>query len=347
MKPKSVLIVLLGALGDVVRGLSVADAIKSYSSETRIDWLIEPKSKSIVELSPSVDNIIVYNRSKPLRGLYQLRNQLNKNIIEYGPYDVCLDMQRHFKSGFFSWLCGSKTRIGFHRANAKEFNYLFQTQTIPEVSELDNKFYHYQQFAKLTGCPAPENTKTKLEVNCLNPLTQFGYTKGQYTFIVLGSSWGSKNWFFDGYDAVVKNLLSQNESVVLVGTSDQKLLSDQILTYNSNYYESKLRSMVGKTNLNELCAIISQSRVGLGPDSGPGHISAAFGVPYVSLFGPTSPERVAPVGMNDYVVQSGIGCQGCYRRKCPGLDTLCMRLIKVSEVLKSLEVASGGAIRYR
>jgi ADP-heptose:LPS heptosyltransferase len=212
---------------------------------------------------------------------------------------------------------------------------------------LDNKFYHYQEFAKFIGCTIQSNTNTKLQIKIENPLLQSGFKAKNYTFVVLGSSWNSKNWFFDGYDSVIKSLLSQNESVVLVGTQDQQLLSNQILTANPKFAESKLISMVGKTNLSQLCAIINEARVGVGPDSGPGHISAAFGVPYVSLFGPTSPERVAPIGMRDLVVQAGIGCQGCYQRNCPGLDTLCMRLIKVGDVLRSLEVASGGAIRYR
>jgi ADP-heptose:LPS heptosyltransferase len=301
MKPKSILIVLLGALGDVVRGLSVADAIKAWSKDTKIDWLVEPKSKGVVELSPSVDNVIVYNRNTPISGLFNLRAQLNKNIAEFGPYDICLDMQRHFKSGFFSWLSRAAMRVGFHPSNTKELNHFFQTHTISQVSDLDNKFYHYQEFAKFIGCTIQSNTNTKLQIKIENPLLQSGFKAKNYTFVVLGSSWNSKNWFFDGYDSVIKSLLSQNESVVLVGTQDQQLLSNQILTANPKFAESKLISMVGKTNLSQLCAIINEARVGVGPDSGPGHISAAFGVPYVSLFGPTSPERVAPIGMRGVI----------------------------------------------
>ena len=91
--------------------------------------------------------------------------------------------------------------------------------------------------------------------------------------------------------------------------------------------------------MKELVTIISQCRLGVGPDSGPGHIASAFGVPYISIFGPTSPLRVAPVGNEDLVVSAKIGCSPCYRRTCPGLNKLCMRLISVPAVLDRVDIA--------
>jgi ADP-heptose:LPS heptosyltransferase len=70
----------------------------------------------------------------------------------------------------------------------------------------------------------------------------------------------------------------------------------------------------------------------VGPDSGPGHLAAVVRTPYLSLFGPTDPGRTAPYGSEDLVIRSPIGCAPCYRRRCPGLGTLCMRLLGVESV---------------
>src|SRR5690606_22353666 len=92
----------------------------------------------------------------------------------------------------------------------------------------------------------------------------------------------------------------------------------------------------GKTDLKELLAILATARFCIGPDSGAGHICGALGVPYVSLFGPTAPLRTAPFGSEDLVLQSQIACAPCYRRECPGLNKLCMRLISVKSVLEKV-----------
>jgi ADP-heptose:LPS heptosyltransferase len=87
------------------------------------------------------------------------------------------------------------------------------------------------------------------------------------------------------------------------------------------------QNLVGKTSLIELVALLKGARFAIGPDSGPAHIAAAVGTYHITLFGPTDPQKAAPWGLEHLVLQSAIGCRGCYRRRCPGLNTACMRLI--------------------
>lgn len=48
------------------------------------------------------------------------------------------------------------------------------------------------------------------------------------------------------------------------------------------------------TKISDLVAIIAHAKAALGPDSGPGHIAALLGVPYVALFGATDAKITAP-----------------------------------------------------
>ena len=70
------------------------------------------------------------------------------------------------------------------------------------------------------------------------------------------------------------------------------------------FEEKKLTSLVGKTTLPELVKVLASCMVAVGPDSGPGHISAAVTTPYISLFGPTDIRRVAPYRMESLALQS-------------------------------------------
>lgn len=156
-----------------------------------------------------------------------------------------------------------------------------------------------------------------------------------YTVFVMGSSWASKNWIGSGYVKVIQQLFSSTGNhVILVGEkSDQAIASDVVGVVASE----RLIDLTGKTTLTELCALLRYAQVAVGPDSGPAHVASAFGVPYVTLFGPTLADRVAPYGNEQLQIRSAIACSPCYRRHCPGLDQpLCMRLISPQAVLEKL-----------
>jgi ADP-heptose:LPS heptosyltransferase len=153
----------------------------------------------------------------------------------------------------------------------------------------------------------------------------------------MGSSWESKDWFFEGYHRMVKNILSiMKRGVVLLGDTSQ-VSSATKMCRKVNSHE--LINLVGKTSIPELLAVLKAAAAGVGPDSGPGHLAAAMGTPYVSLFGPTSPKRAAPYNCEHLVVQSRVSCVSCYKKKCPDLDKLCMRRISAELVQEKISIA--------
>lgn len=321
----------MGSLGDVVRGLTVADAIKAQHPDTHITWIIEPKCREMAELSKSIDELIVFQRGKPLGFLRLIYALLMRR------FDVTLDMQRHFKSGIISFLSRAPRRIGFHRSNSKEGNWIFQTATIPAEDKNSNKFLMYRHFASALGLNPPLDARLSLRISR-------NAHEGAYVFIVMGSSWHSKNWVREGYSRLVRDLRTQGYECILVGGRGDSELADQVL---ADINDPKVRSLCGRTTLAELIGIIKGAAVGIGPDSGPGHLAAAVGVPYVSLFGPTEPRRVAPVGYDNLVVTSAVGCAPCYKRVCPGLNKICMRLISVPKILEKVRLAVEGSAEKR
>ena len=102
--PRNVLIVLMGSLGDVVRGLALVDACKAAWSECSITWLVEPACAGIVRLHPRIDRVVVFERSRGLAGVLNLRRELRREH-----FDVTLDLQRHLKSGLIQRIRRSAT----------------------------------------------------------------------------------------------------------------------------------------------------------------------------------------------------------------------------------------------
>ena len=330
----SILIVLMGSLGDVVRGLCLVSHIKNSLPKSTVTWLIEPKWAELVSFHPQIDKTIVFDRPRGVPAVWSLFKDLAQEH-----FDITLDLQRHLKSGFFSLLSGAKRRVGFNRYNAKEFNWLFNNEHIDYFSDELPKLRHYLEFTHYLGLSEP--TSLEFGFSCFDAKsvapTIISKLRIPFIAVVIGSSWESKDWFPDAYFRLVKNILSSgNGQVVLLGNHS---VSNSALILSEKINSSGLINLAGKTSLLELVAVLKTAVAAVGPDSGPGHLAAAVGTPYVSLFGPTSPKRTAPYGSEHLVVQSTASCAPCYKKQCPGLGKLCMRLLSVEAVEQKLSEA--------
>ena len=330
-KSPRILIVLLGALGDVVRGLAVVRAIKSQLPDARISWLVEPASAGVVELNPGVDEVIVFKRKEGLRGVVDVVSQLRKRR-----FDLTLDMQRHLKSGLFSRLSRAPKRIGFHPNDTKEGNWFFNNTYIESRGDDQSKIEHYLSFVECMGLAKPSVVDAGLSHITLSTVGgEFpSILSTSYIGLILGSSRYSKDWPEEGYQALLERFdVAGIQQVVLLGDKSKVEMASRLEERPSRI---SIVNAVGKTSLRELVAIIHGAKACVGPDSGPGHIAGALGIPHVTLFGPTPASRNAPRGSEDLSLTSSIGCSPCRRKVCPGLDKLCMRLISPDAVLAKL-----------
>ena len=336
----SILIILLGALGDVARGFAVLEPIKKKYPDCKITWLVEPKCEGIVKLHPMIDNVIVFERNNGWKGLKKLIKELRSTN-----FDVTLDMQRHMKSGFFSIISGSKQRIGFHKKNSKEFNWIFNNEYIKYCNEQNTpKINQYIDFVKKLNINVDTISFGIDQSVYMNSLpNNLQNIKEKVVSLIVGSSWKSKDWDIEGYKKLSIDLINLGYKIVFVGDKNKyedvnTFIQSEFNSVHSNSSElqSLAINLLGKTSLKELLAILNISTICVGPDSGPAHLAAITNTRFISLFGPTSPDRVFPYGNRDLVIQSEIGCNKCYRRECPGLNSLCMRLISPDIVKNKL-----------
>lgn len=329
-RPRRVLIVLLGALGDVVRGMHIVDALKSADQNTHITWLVEPGCAGIVNFHPQIDSVLVFNRAQGIRGLVALWRELNQQR-----FDITLDLQRHLKSGFFSWLSRAPRRIGFHRKDSKEGNWIFNTEHISAHGESISKVEHYFLFLERLGIPCPAVLRSGLEHISLESISapwKEELTR-DYIALVLGSSWESKDWPEEGYRELIKLLVGR--TVVLVSDKTKVDLAGRLELIQGG---ARVVNLAGRTSLLELVALIRGAHRCVGPDSGPAHIAGAVGARHVTLFGPTPSVRNSPRGSEDLSISVDVGCAPCKRRVCPGLGKVCMRLIHPTAVLERIDI---------
>jgi lipopolysaccharide heptosyltransferase I len=328
----SILIVLMGSLGDVARGMGIVAHLKTGFPDCRITWLVEPKCADLVGLHPQIDNIVVFKRAWSFKALCDLYRQLRQYH-----FDITLDLQRHLKSGFFSMLSQSRQRIGFHRKNSKEFNWLFNNASIGYESNELSKLDHYFKFTQSLGLADPARVNFGISdwEACKHLPPVLRQRDNPLVTIVLGSRWESKNWITQGYIHLIQHLTS-NEAfrVTMIGDASQEAMATEIL---EQIDINDPINLVGRTSLLELAAVLKYSTLAVGPDSGPGHLAAALGTPYISLFGPTSPIRTAPYGYEHLVVRTRLECMPCNQKQCPLHTRQCMLDIRVEQIMEKVD----------
>lgn len=337
----SILIILMGSLGDVARGLCLVSHIKAHRPESRITWLVEPKCADLVGLHPQIDHVIEFKRKRPVAAMRDLYQNLQKEH-----FDITLDLQRILKSGFFSLLSRAKRRIGFHRKNAKELNWLFNNESIPDCDENLPKLGHYLKFTEHLGLPEPNRLDFGLKSLDVNKLIPPAVAAIQNSFIavVMGSSWESKDWNFEGYGQLVQHVIKNlKRHVVLLGGGDQWTVAEKQLQKANS---PNIINLTGNS-LIEMTAVLKAAAAAVGPDSGPGHLAAAVGTPYVTLFGPTPASRHVPYGCEHLIVQSGLDCAPCYQRQCPDRNNQCMQNIELDDVVEKISMALEDAARLK
>lgn len=339
--PERILIVLLGAIGDVVRALPLLGRIRRGFPSAHIAWAVEPKSAPILEHHPWLDEMILYQRDRaPLSVAPFIRR------VRAGRFDLVLDLQRILKSGVVSMLSGAPDRIGFHPHNTKELNHLFSTRYVEPQPEISLKLLQYQAFGEALGLAsapiefgleATEEERARAhELLKDAPRPLLG--------VILGSSWPSRIYFSEHVAAAIRGLAKDEAGgffpVLLGGPGEAALAGEAMRQIGA----ARALNLAGKTSLRDLIAIFPHCDAAFGPDSGPMHIAAAVGCPVVSLWGATAPERSAPWGFADFALIGEVPCHPCYLRQCP-VGRECMHRIAPTSVIDAVRRAA--ALRSR
>ena len=326
MTPRRILIVLLGAIGDVTRALPLLTRLRRAYPQAYISWAVEPAAAALLDYHPALNETLLYQRSHGFRTFFPFLRSVREH-----KFDLVLDLQRHLKSGLVSLWSRAPVRLGFHRTNTKEGNWLFNTHTIEAVPDFSLKLAQYLKFAEALGLPddgvsfdlrlRPEEEQ-KVE-------TLLAVTPRPFAVFFLGSRWPSRFWFPQATAEVAHELQQEYAmGIVLVGGPSEMTFAQQV----SEATGPGVTNLSGKTSLRDLIGIFTRARFAMGPDCGPMHIAAASGIPVISLWGATSPVRSAPWHSEEFVIRGEAACSPCYVRRCP-IGRACMQRITPGQVL--------------
>ncbi len=146
--PRSVVIVLLSAIGDVVHGMPIATSLRRAWPDARIHWVIQSLGRGLVGPHPAVDEFIPFDRSRGAAGFADFRRRVTGRS-----FDVAIGLQVYMKAGVLTRMLPARRRLGFDRARARDLNWLFTNERIP-AHPPQHVQDQYFEFLDYLGVPA-------------------------------------------------------------------------------------------------------------------------------------------------------------------------------------------------
>ena len=286
--PGSICIVMMSAVGDAVHVLPVINALKRVNPQTRITWVLQPGPATLVRGHRSVDDIILFDRSRGMKAFADVREELSKRR-----FDLVINLQVYFKAGIVTAMTRAPVKLGFDRARARDMNWLFTNRKIPPhpVQHVQDQYFEFLTALGVAPEPiewdlGPWPSESQWQTDFISQLDR------PIASIVVATSKPEKDWLPERWAEVSDSLAHDfGMQVVLVGgRSDRELAAERIVM---NRARTKPRSELG-SGLRKLVSILDASALVLSPDTGPLHMTVALNRPVISLMGYTNPKRTGP-----------------------------------------------------
>jgi ADP-heptose:LPS heptosyltransferase len=311
-----VLIVRLGAVGDVLRSLPALRQIRTAFPAAHLAWIAEDLSAPLLEGHPDLDRLLTLPR-RDLRSAMASPSAMARLVgrlreeMRGARFDVAVDLQSSLKSGVLTGLSGAARRIGYAPGFCREMSFLFTTEWLPLPSPWMNRVEKHLEMAAALGAPrlvpAPAPLPERLEdgEEAEGVLARHMPLSGPLVVISPGVSrhQAFKMWPSGHYVRLV-TLLRRTLAIrplIVWGPGEEDLAGSIVRGSGGDAL------MAPRTSLRGLAALLRRSTIFIGADTGTMHLAWIVGCPVVALFGPTDPRLNAPLGDGHLVLRAGSG----------------------------------------
>jgi heptosyltransferase-1 len=313
-EPRSLLVVRLGAMGDVIHTMATVAALRAAFSDLEIGWVIEKRWVELLcskeaagsgERSPGqplVDRIHLVNTKQWRKAVFapETRLQVQSVFAEIRAhhYDLAVDFQGAMKSAMVARFAGTGATIGMAQPREAPARVLYSKKVSGTGAHVIEQYHSLAEAVagrKLAilkpefpiDAQAEESVSLRLGGKDVRPV-----------ILTPGAGWATKQWPAERYGEVARVLTAEGLRPVINFAPGEEALAKAVET------ASKGAAIGVGCSISELIALTRCARMFIGGDTGPLHLAAALGVPVVAIFGPTDPARNGPYGTKNIVLRN-------------------------------------------
>ena len=312
-KLKSILIVRLGAMGDIIHSLPGAASLKHSFPNARISWVVSPQFAPLLQDNGFADRLIIFRRNEP--GSWKR----TKEELRAERYDLAVDFQGLSKSALIANLARPERIAGFGGSALRErLAGLFYSTRVKSAA-----LHVVDQALDLAAGAGALNLVRAF------PLPA-GAPEGKLPdepFVLASplAGWTSKQWPLEYYERLAA-MLRRGPGLPLVLNGAPGTVP---AVPGTLVHESGIAGLIDATR---------RAALVVGVDSGPLHLAAALNKAGIAIFGPTDPVRNGPYG-GDFEVFRMPGARRTHRRGT--VIDASMRAISPEQVFPALAARIG------
>ena len=343
------LVVRLGAMGDILHALPAVTALRNAHPEWVIDWVVEPIWSALLTAQPgAARDTSAQNPKQPIvdRMHFAATRKWRRDVFaretrrEFGElrralkqehYDAVVDLQGALRSALIGRMARSRRYIGEARPRESAAKLLFTEKVETHGAHV------IEQDLELAQAVAGD------ELTALQPMLPFdpdaeawadgmmvNGASGPAVLINPGAGWGAKRWPVERYADVARGMLNKGCRVFVNAGPGEVLLADEIVKRTGGGATALLCS------IEKLIAMTRRVSLAIAGDTGPLHLACALGRPVVGIYGPTDPDRNGPFGTRFKVLRHPESQRDHTRRQEPEAGLLTITPEEVIEAAEGL-----------
>lgn len=333
VRKTKILILKLGAIGDVVMALSLVTAIEEKYPGAEITWICGKIVEPVLSTLKQINTIITVDEKKFYQG--GLSGKISSLLtiwrsLKRKRFDIVINCYRNKMYKLFLLPVRSDLYFDFSGKNrANSF--------IPGR-------YHADEYARIilgNDDWRLKNTKfPKINLEGNSAINQL-INDIPSPKIILAPG-GTKNilrsddlrrWHIENYKELARKLLEQNLSVILVGADSDEWVTKEFAGLN-------VVNLIGKTDLLDMIRLFANAEVLVTHDTGTLHLAKLSDINIVALFGPVNPKERIGANENVDFFWGGekLPCSPCYdgTNFADCNNNICMKNISVEEVFEKI-----------
>ena len=337
-----VLIVRIGAMGDVLHALPAVAALREKHPEWFIGWAIEPRWSDLLQIAGDPNDLQQIEgrfdahalvdrwysvasgawRRRPLAFRTHSEMRALRNVLRDERFDVCVDMQGAVRSAVVGRMAGAAVFAGAARPRERVAQWLYGQQ-------LEVRSAHVvEQGCELLGAAVCEALRPARVVLPMDEMDERWATEevGHEPFCLIsaGGGWGAKIWPAERFGQVAAELGRAGVRSVVNSSPHGMREADRVVEASEGHARA-VPCTVG-----QLIALTRRAAVVVAGDTGPLHLAAALERPVVGIYGPTDPARNGPYGTRSRVLRDA--SSGTSHKRVSEVDAGMLR-IGVEEVV--------------
>lgn len=347
---KRVLVVRVGAMGDVLHALPAVTALRRARPEWEIGWAVDRRWAALLGgdgRAPVVDAVHVAATKewsarpvsvRTMRQVLELRAELRAVN-----YDVCVDMQGTMRSAVIGRMAGAKEFAGYGDAREAPARWMYRRR-------LERRGVHVvEQGCALLGDAVGislEAVGVELPVDWAAELwcDELVRGMGRFCFLAPTAGWGAKVWPAERFGALARELAGAGYGVVVNAVGAKDPVAAAVVQASGDAASGGAArggaARAVASTVAQMVSLVRRASVVIAGDTGPLHLAAALERPVVGLFGPTDPARNGPFGTRARVLRHAAS-RTSYRRM--GATEAGLLEISVGEVMgAAMEVVGEG-----